>query len=351
MKPMRPILSVLAILALHVSAAFVTAQPADGTKPAAIAELFEDEAEAMLKLLTNPGDAGGQGMAEGNVVFSGTKSLKITEYQRFHRQVPGWNFAIREKPKPGEYRYLRFAWRAGGANCLMLQLHDALDWNLRYTAGPNPYGWATKFVADKAPGSWSLVTIDLFKDFGERTLTGIAFTIHGGAGYFDHVYLGRSVDDLDRIDATGLAKKELKLTPEDLERLWRDLVSPDAAKQYRALWTLSAGGEKSAAFIKGKLAVPKGAQDETKQLQAWIRALGSESFQEREKASSELKKRLAAAVPLLEAELAGSPSLEVRRRIDTLLAGRPLPEPERLQRQAGQRILQNIAARAGRQSE
>src|SRR5207249_4755036 len=81
--------------------------------------------------------------------------------------------------KPGEYRYLRLAWKADGCAGVMVQLHDT-DWNIRYTAGHNQYGWSTKFVADKAPEQWSLVTIDLFKDFGERTLTGIALTVFGG---------------------------------------------------------------------------------------------------------------------------------------------------------------------------
>src|ERR1043166_6311692 len=163
----------------------------------AIIELFEDDADAFLKLLTNPGDAPGQGEAESAIVFSGKKSLKVTQYQRFNRTLPGWKYAIREKPKAGAHRYLRFAWKSDQSTCLMLQLHDATDWHIRYTAGQNPYGWATRFVAEKAPTKWNLVTVDLFKDFGDRTLTGIAFTIHGGNGYFDHVYFGRTLDDPD----------------------------------------------------------------------------------------------------------------------------------------------------------
>src|SRR5688572_22396809 len=123
--------------ALLLLPGFVTGQgtgpAAKAPKQAAVAELFEDDAEGMLKLLTNPGDGAGKGEPEAKVVFSGTTSLKITEYQRFHRRLPGWDYAIREKPAPGQYRYLRLAWRADGANCLMLQLHDATDWHIRYT--------------------------------------------------------------------------------------------------------------------------------------------------------------------------------------------------------------------------
>ena len=308
-----------------------------------VATLFEDDAEALLNLLTNPGDGAGKGEAEGVVVFSGKKSLKITHYQRFHRTLPGWDFPIREKPKAHEYRYLRFAWKAGGSNCLMLQLHDTLDWHIRYTAGANPYGWATRFVSDKAPGDWQLVTIDLFKDFGERNLTGIAFTINGGAGYFDHVYLGRTVEDLDRIDASGLAGKRLDLKAEELNRLWDELVAADAAVAYRAFWRLVAGREASVAYLKRKLALDPVPGAEGQEVREWIRMLDAESSRVREKATAELKKKLDVAAPMLEAELARSPSAEVRWRIEKLLAGRGGEDRDRQRREKARRVLQFVA--------
>ena len=57
----------------------------------------------------------------------------------------------------------------------MLQLHNT-DWNIRYVAGTNEPGWGAKQVAEKAPARWTLVTRDLFADFGESTIHGIAFT-------------------------------------------------------------------------------------------------------------------------------------------------------------------------------
>lgn len=314
-------------------------------KPAAVVELFEDDADQLLKLLTNPGDGPGNGEAETKEVFSGKQSLKITQYQRFHRKLPGWNHAIRAKPAPGEYRFLRFAWKTGGSDSLMLQLHDVLDWNIRYTAGPNPHGWATRFLADKAPDAWTLMTIDLFKDFGERNLTGIAFTINGGAGYFDHVYLGRTIDDLDRIDASGLAGKQLRLEAPQLERLWLELIADDAAKKYRAYWTLVAGGPDSEAFLRAKLTPPKTSGPESKQILDWIAKLDADNFAVREKAMAELKKRLQAAVPLLEDALAGSPSEEMRRRLESMLSSRPGDDANRLRRAQALRVLEAIAAR------
>ena len=221
----------------------------------------------------------------------------------------------------------------------MLQLHDAMDWHIRYTAGPNPYGWQTRFVAPKAPAVWSLVTIDLFKDFGERDIKGIAFTIHGGAGYFDHVYLGRTVDALDRIDANGLAKKGTKLEQKQLERLWQELVDEDASKQYRAFWTLVGDRDGSAAFIKEKITPPAPDDADGKQIRAWVRDLGSSTFLVRERATAELKKRLEAAAPILEAELAKTTAVETRRRLETLLAEVPSRERDLQRRETGRRIL------------
>jgi hypothetical protein len=292
-----------------------------------------------LKELTNPGDAAGQGQPEWNTIFSGTKSLKITEYQRFQRRMPGWEYAIREKPEPGQYRFLRLAWKAEGCTCLMLQLHDATDWHIRYTAGPNPYGWASKFVADKAPSNWTLITLDLYKDFGERTLTGIAFTIHGGAGYFDHVYLGRTIEDLDRIDANGLTKKEIKLERQQLETAWQDLTAEDASKQYRAFWTLVAGGKQTESFVKEKLGGGNLSEKDADQIRRWIGDLDSSSFAARENASKELKQRMREAQPLVEAALAGNVSIEARRRLEQLLAAAPLGDGERKRREQALRIL------------
>jgi hypothetical protein len=310
---------------------------------AGVVQLFEDDAEGILKLLTNAGDGPGQGEPDGKNVFSGSTSLKVTQYQRFHRTLPNWKHVIREAPKAGEYRYLRFAWKSGGATTLMLQLHDATDWHIRYTAGPNVFGWQTRFVADKAPAEWTLVTIDLFKDFGDRTLTGIAFTINGGAGNFDHVYLGRTIDDLDRIDANGLAKKMIAFEKKELDQHWLDLMNTDAARQYRAFWTLVAGREASAAYLKAKLSPPKAKDAENKQIHDWIRSLNSNNFVQREKATAELKKRLNTVLPILEAELAGTPPAEVRRRIEALIAQLPARDTERQRRIVATRVLDYLA--------
>src|SRR5262245_43479574 len=60
-------------------------------------------------------------------------------------------------------------------------------------------------IADKPPRKWEVVTRDLFQDFGPITITGINFSAMEGPGeaYFDHIYLARTVEDLDRVTASA----------------------------------------------------------------------------------------------------------------------------------------------------
>ena len=142
------------------------------------------------------------------------------------------------------------------------------------------------------------------------------------------------------MDADGWGGKQLPLAEAELNQLWEDLSAPDAAKSHRAFRRLLAGPESSVPFIKRKLApvVVKGAEEQ--QLRAWIRLLDSESFRDREKASADLMKHLAAAVPLLEAEVARTKSVELRRRIEELLARRPNVDRDKARQEKARRIVQ-----------
>jgi hypothetical protein len=135
------------------------AGPAGQTgRAATTAALLEDHPKPLLSQLQ--GQDGGQAVVEALDVFSGSSSVKIIPMQRFRRDVAGWAFPIRRRPGSGEYRYLRFAWRADGAQGIMLQLHDQRDWNIRYTAA-----WTSRTVAPSSSrlphprsGRWSRAT-------------------------------------------------------------------------------------------------------------------------------------------------------------------------------------------------
>jgi hypothetical protein len=222
-----------------------------------------------------------------------------------------------------------------------VQLH-ATGWHIRYTAGVDRFNWGTKFVAAAPPQKWAVVTCDLYKDFGERTITGIALTAFGGrAAYFDHVYVARSIDDLDRIDATGLrGGKPARLSAADLDRLWGELAGGEGEKAYLAFWRLRASPGQAVPFLKRKLA---GAGGDAAKIRRWIRDLDDDAFAVREAASKALEKHLDEAAPLLEEALAGDVSAEVRSRIKRLLGGRRGVDVERERVEKAVRVLEFTA--------
>src|SRR5262249_5172195 len=110
--------------------------------------------------------------------------------------------------------------------------------------------------------------------------------------------------------------------PEDLEGLWRDLAGPDAARAYRALGDLVLAGDAGVAFLKTRLSpVPPLEPEVARRVAGLVADLGSDAFKVRQRAAAELEKLAGAAAPALRKVLAGDPALEVRRRVEKLLAG------------------------------
>jgi hypothetical protein len=167
--------------------------------------IFEDQPDFVAKL--------DQGAGKASLVtddkFSGTSAVKVTPDQRFNPALPGLGMKIRENPGPGEFRYIRFAWKKKGGQVICLQLNHDGQWGpqpagaahkFRYHAGPGECYGGSVSVAPQAPGNWVVVTRDLFADFGEFTLMGIALTpFDGEYGLFDHIYLARHPNDFDLI--------------------------------------------------------------------------------------------------------------------------------------------------------
>ena len=168
--------------------------------PEPVAVLFEDE-PAFLTALNN---GNGKARLVTDDVFRGKSALGITPLQRDNPKIPGWNFAIRKQPQPGQFRYLRLAWKKRGGGSALIELArngawpDAKDPKGRYVAGPNTTGWAAISVATTTPVAWTVVTVDLWKDIGEFTLTGISPTCdRGEEALFDSILLGPTRESLD----------------------------------------------------------------------------------------------------------------------------------------------------------
>ena len=139
---------------------------------------------------------------------SGSGSLRVTPPQRYSPRIAGWQYRIVENPTLGangtveEIRYLRLAWKAEGKG-VMLELADDGHWPAaemaarRYYSGTNTTDWQGTVVAHDPPTEWTVITVDLWQDCGEFTLTGIAPTAMGGPAFFDRIELLASLDGLE----------------------------------------------------------------------------------------------------------------------------------------------------------
>ena len=157
--------------------------------------LFDDEPSFVKALI----DGNGTATLITTDKLSGQASLRITPLQRHSRSVAGWKFRIVEHPKPGEFRYLRFAWKSVGAKGVLIELAASGAWPSaksplrRYASGQNTSGWQTHQVASSVPTKWTTVTVDLWKDNGSFILTGIAPTAMNGPALFDRIELLRTL--------------------------------------------------------------------------------------------------------------------------------------------------------------
>jgi hypothetical protein len=150
--------------------------------------------------------------------------------------------------------------------------------------GHNGYVWAVAFSPDG------------------RTL------VSGGLDKTAHLW------DVSRI--TGRRREPAERLPVDLEADWKDLAG-DAAAGYAALARLVSSPERAVAFLGKQLQSTK--PPDAKRIERLLAGLDDEQFQVREEATKELESLSGFAAPALRKALAGKPSLEVKRRLETLL--------------------------------
>lgn len=162
--------------------------------PAAVMTLFDDD-RAFAEQLTE-GDGAATLVTDDR--HCGTAALRVTPPQRHSPRLPGWDYHIAENPQPGEFRCLRFAWKSPQAHGIMLELAADGQWPpaeqplRRYFCGKNTTGWQGREVSPQIARDWTVVTVDLWRDCGAFTLTGLAPTAMGGAALFDCIQLLRT---------------------------------------------------------------------------------------------------------------------------------------------------------------
>jgi len=133
-----------------------------------------------------------------------------------------------------------------------------------------------------------------------------------------------------------------KLSAGELDQLWSDLAADDAEKAYRAIWKLVAVPRQAVPLLKGRLK-PAVAID-SERASRLIADLDSTSFTAREKAFEDLSRLDDFAEPGLRKKLAAKPSLETRRRIETLLGKLqgPVTSAEKLRSLRAVEVLEHI---------
>jgi hypothetical protein len=76
----------------------------------------------------------------------------------------------------------------------------------RYIAGENVTGWTGICVSQDVPAQWTVVARDLFADFGEFTMTGMAltpFTDDGNGDYYDAMMISSEPLDATAVGSAG----------------------------------------------------------------------------------------------------------------------------------------------------
>jgi RNA polymerase sigma factor (sigma-70 family) len=113
------------------------------------------------------------------------------------------------------------------------------------------------------------------------------------------------------------------LTAKELETLWSDLAAADAAKAWRIIWRLSDASAVPLVRERLKPILPVPAE----KMQGLVANLDAESFERRQEVVKQLKALGLRAAPALREALEGSPTAEMKRRIQEVLAALETPGP------------------------
>jgi hypothetical protein len=179
----------------------VVLRPFAAKKVARRRMLFDDEADILSKF--DVGRAAAR--VESGDRFAGAISLAATKEATGAARLPGVQIPIREKPLPGEFRYVRFVWKKRGGGGIALAFATDGAWEVdgrpaRYASGADGVFLldGSRRVHDGCPEEWIVVTRDAFADFGPVIVTGFALNPIGGeAALVDQIQFARTLDEFD----------------------------------------------------------------------------------------------------------------------------------------------------------
>jgi WD40 repeat protein len=140
----------------------------------------------------------------------------------------------------------------------------------------------------------------------------------------------------------GMSAPPRKLDAEDTVKAWSDLANKDAPTAFRARGALVAAPAEALELLTKRLHPAQSA--DAQRLRRLLADLENEQFAVREKAQEELAKLGDLAEPALRQTLANNPSLELRRRVQTVLERLrgPVTQPRMLQSLRAVTVLEDI---------
>jgi hypothetical protein len=217
-------------------------------RPPGIVPLFDESDEIIEHLQEGEGELSLATVEPKH----GNYALKLTSGDRSSAEIPGFDFPIREHPKLGEFRYLRFSWKKKSGGQIGFQLgHDlnigvpenefgrvqprafaegiaqaalkrqrnsprrpmsgaarGSQFGYQYDAGTGDSTQPALRLDRKLPVDWRLMGRDLFGEFGSFSLTGLGFrNSDDEPAYFDEIYLARTQNDFNWIDEVSGVKE------------------------------------------------------------------------------------------------------------------------------------------------
>jgi hypothetical protein len=240
--------------------------------PPGITPLFDETGDLIAHLR----DGEGELSLTTTEPHHGLQALKLTGGNRSSANLPGFDFAVREYPNLGEYRYLRFVWKKATGTRIGFQLaYDGsigipenaagrlrprafrdgaaraalrrqnsnprrpvsgasrgMQFGYQYDAGTGDPVESVMRLDRKLPAKWTLVGRDLFGEFGSFNVTGMGFqSCDYEPAFFDQIYLARLQSDFNWIDeVSGVAKPPPSDDPNilgqaSMERRYGGLIS------------------------------------------------------------------------------------------------------------------------------
>ena len=190
----------------------------DAAAGKAVAVLFDEQDDIKHCLMY-----GNNGLSfKMDEAYSGGRSLALSGSCRavplwqppFGHVVPNWDFEIVEKPSPGQYRWLQFAWKALSPNTHGITVRLAgIACHAGEYARISEHGETPRKLADKPPLAWKVERIDLWEAAGKKDarVQDIGLAAIGDGALVDQILLAASPKDLEAAAAAHkLASSEIK---------------------------------------------------------------------------------------------------------------------------------------------